>query len=104
MNIAPCPICGREPKIIECIPYNGIKEEFDMTEWKGSRNPDNPQEGYYVGLMNACGYRTEDLKKPVIGIAEGSGDTYSVSSSIRRKEAQFLHFLRLGPGRLWIWQ
>ena len=26
--------------------------------------------------------------EPVIGIAEGSGDTYSVSSSIRRKEAQ----------------
>ena len=45
-----------------------------MTEWKGSRNPDNPQEGYYVGLMNACGYRTEDLKKPVIGIANSYTD------------------------------
>ena len=26
--------------------------------WKGNRTPSNPQEGYYVGLMNACGYRT----------------------------------------------
>lgn len=37
--------------------------------FKGNHNPDNPQEAYFVGLMNACGYRTEDLRKPVIGIA-----------------------------------
>ena len=29
-----------------------------MDQWKGNRSPDNPQEGYFVGLMNACGYRT----------------------------------------------
>ena len=45
-----------------------------MTEWKGNRNPDDPQEGYYVGLMNACGYRTRDLHKPVIGIANSYTD------------------------------
>ena len=25
-------------------------------------------EAYYVGLMNACGYRDKDLHKPIIGI------------------------------------
>ena len=45
-----------------------------MDQWTGNRNPDDPQEGYYVGLMNACGYRTEDLKKPVIGIANSYTD------------------------------
>lgn len=34
----------------------------------------DPQEAYYVGLMNACGYRTDDLKKPVIGIANSYAD------------------------------
>lgn len=38
------------------------------------RNVADPQEAYYVGLMNACGYRTEDLKKPVIGIANSYTD------------------------------
>lgn len=28
MRITPCPICGREPKIIECIPYNGIRRRI----------------------------------------------------------------------------
>ena len=42
--------------------------------WKGNRDPDAGQEGYYVGLMNACGYRTEDLRKPVIGIANSYTD------------------------------
>lgn len=42
--------------------------------WKGNRDPDARQEGYYVGLMNACGYRTEDLRKPVIGIANSYTD------------------------------
>ena len=36
-----------------------------MEGWKGNRRPEDPQEGYYVGLMNACGYRISDLKKPV---------------------------------------
>lgn len=37
--------------------------------WKGNHDPEDPQEAYFVGLMNACGYRTQDLRKPVIGIA-----------------------------------
>ena len=45
-----------------------------MDQWKGNRSPDNPQEGYFVGLMNACGYRTEDLRKPIIGIANSYTD------------------------------
>lgn len=45
-----------------------------MEVWKGSRDPDNPQEGYYVGLMNSCGYRTSDLKKPIIGIVNSFTD------------------------------
>lgn len=45
-----------------------------MALWKGNRDPDHPQEGYYVGLMNACGYRTKDLYKPVIGIANSYTD------------------------------
>lgn len=40
-----------------------------MSDFKGNHNPDNPQEAYFVGLMNACGYRTKDLRKPIIGIA-----------------------------------
>lgn len=31
-------------------------------------------EAYYVGLMNACGYRDKDLKKPVIGIVNSWND------------------------------
>ena len=45
-----------------------------MENWKGNHDPGNPQEGYFVGLMNACGYRTEDLKKPIIGIANSYTD------------------------------
>lgn len=45
-----------------------------MEKWEGNRHPDNAQEAYYVGLMNACGYRTEDLRKPVIGIANSYTD------------------------------
>lgn len=44
-----------------------------MSEWKNTR-VDNPQEAYYVGLMNSCGYRTEDLRKPVIGIVNSYTD------------------------------
>ena len=45
-----------------------------MNNWKGNHDPKNPQEAYYVGLMNSCGYRTEDLGKPVIGIANSYTD------------------------------
>lgn len=31
-------------------------------------------EGYYVGLMEACGYRDKDLEKPVIGIVNSWSD------------------------------
>lgn len=31
-------------------------------------------EAYYVGLMNACGYRDKDLKKPLIGIVNSWND------------------------------
>ena len=45
-----------------------------MDKWKGNHDPSDPQQGYFVGLMNACGYRTEDLKKPIIGIANSYTD------------------------------
>ena len=45
-----------------------------MESWKGNRSPASPQEGYYVGLMNACGYRTKDLEKPIIGIVNSFTD------------------------------
>ena len=45
-----------------------------MEHWKGNRDPSNPQEAYYVGLMNACGYRTKDLYKPVVGIVSSYTD------------------------------
>ena len=45
-----------------------------MDKWKGSHDPSDPQQAYYVGLMNSCGYRTEDLRKPVIGIANSYTD------------------------------
>ena len=38
-----------------------------MNSWK-SKDIRSPQEAYYVGLMNACGFRTKDLEKPMIGI------------------------------------
>lgn len=38
------------------------------------RSPNDPQEAYYVGLMNACGYRRKDLEKPVIGIVNSFTD------------------------------
>lgn len=44
-----------------------------MSEWKNSRVSD-PQEAYYVGLMNACGYRIKDLEKPIIGIVNSFTD------------------------------
>ena len=45
-----------------------------MEPWKSARNPDDPQQAYYVGLMNACGYRVKDLHKPVIGIVSSYTD------------------------------
>ena len=47
-----------------------------MSEFHGHHNPDNPQEAYFVGLMNACWYRTEDLRKPCDGMAHGFGIHY----------------------------
>ena len=44
-----------------------------MGQWKG-RDADNPQEAYWVGLMNSCGYRVKDLHKPVIGIVNSYTD------------------------------
>lgn len=44
-----------------------------MSKWKSTR-VDDPQESYYVGLMNSCGYRTEDLAKPIIGIVNSFTD------------------------------
>ena len=31
-------------------------------------------EAYYIGLMNAAGYRDKDLKKPTIGIVNSWND------------------------------
>lgn len=44
-----------------------------MEKWKNSR-VDDPQEAYYVGLMNSCGYRSKDLEKPIIGIVNSYTD------------------------------
>lgn len=63
-----------------------------MDQWTGNRNPDDPQEGYYVGLMNACGYRTEDLKKPVIGIA----NSYTDVNPGHRAFKQLVEFVKEG--------
>ena len=38
------------------------------------RTIDNPTEAYYVGLMHACGYRQQDLRKPSIGIVNSYTD------------------------------
>lgn len=35
---------------------------------------DHNAEAYYVGLMNACGYRDKDLAKPIIGIVNSWND------------------------------
>ena len=51
-----------------------LTNSSDSAAWKGNRDPGNPQEGYFVGLMNSCGYRTEDLSKPIIGIANSYTD------------------------------
>ena len=42
--------------------------------WNGVHDPDNIQEGYFTGLMNSCGYRIKDLRKPIIGIANSYTD------------------------------
>lgn len=34
----------------------------------------NPQEAYFSGLMHACGYRKQDLEKPIIGIVNSYTD------------------------------
>lgn len=45
-----------------------------MNQWKGTRDVNDPQQAYYTGLMNACGYRTRDLQKPMIGIVNSYTD------------------------------
>lgn len=40
----------------------------------GSHKTDEQTQGYYVGLMQACGYCDEDLRKPVIGIVNSYTD------------------------------
>ena len=39
-----------------------------------NHNIDDPTQGYFTGLMHACGYRGEDLRKPVIGIVNSCTD------------------------------
>lgn len=63
-----------------------------MEKWMGSRSPDAPQEGYYTGLMNACGYRTSDLRKPVIGIAS----SYTDVNPGHRPFKQLVEFVKEG--------
>ena len=63
-----------------------------MEKWVGSRSPDAPQEGYYTGLMNACGYRTSDLRKPVIGIAS----SYTDVNPGHRPFKQLVEFVKEG--------
>ena len=50
--------------------------------WKGVHDPDNIQEGYFTGLMNSCGYRIKDLRKPIIGIANSYTDVNPISQRI----------------------
>ena len=63
-----------------------------MNNWKGNHDPKNPQEAYYVGLMNSCGYRTEDLGKPVIGIA----NSYTDVNPGHRAFKQLVEFVKEG--------
>jgi len=46
---------------------------MDERKLKGSR-ADDPTEAYYVGLMQSCGYRDKDIRKPVIGIVNSFTD------------------------------
>ncbi len=39
-----------------------------------NHNIDDQTQGYYVGLMQSCGYRDKDLRKPVIGIVNSYTD------------------------------
>ena len=63
-----------------------------MEKWTGNRNPENPQEGYFVGLMNSCGYRSEDLSKPIIGIA----NSYTDVNPGHRAFKQLVEFVKEG--------
>lgn len=40
-------------------------------------------QGYYVGLMNACGYRNEDLRKPQIGVVNSFTDVNPGHKALR---------------------
>ena len=59
---------------------------------KINRDPGDPQNAYWVGLMNACGYRTDDLKKPVIGIA----NSYTDVNPGHRPLKQLVEFVKEG--------
>lgn len=61
-------------------------------DWTGNHNPENPQEAYFVGLMNACGYRTKDLKKPIIGIA----NSYTDVNPGHRNFAELVKYVKEG--------
>lgn len=63
-----------------------------MNNWKGNHDPDNAQEGYYVGLMNACGYRTGDLVKPIIGIA----NSYTEVNPGHRNFSELVKYVKQG--------
>ena len=60
-----------------------------MSNFKGIHDPSDPQEAYFVGLMNACGFPTEDLKKPVIGIANSYTDV-NPGHRVFRELAEFV--------------
>ncbi len=63
-----------------------------MDEFRSMHHTDDPQEAYYVGLMNACGYRTDDLKKPVIGIA----NSYTDVNPGHRAFGELIRFVKEG--------
>ena len=60
--------------------------------WKGVHDPDNIQEGYFTGLMNSCGYRIKDLRKPIIGIA----DSYTDVNPGHRSFGELVKFVKEG--------
>lgn len=63
-----------------------------MEKEKWNHDPENLQEGYFVGLMNACGYRNSDLEKPIIGIA----NSYSDVNPAHRPFKQLVEYVKEG--------
>ena len=47
-------------------------------------------EAYYIGLMNAAGYRDKDLKKPIIGIVEP--DQAKIRGTVRNITFKGVHY------------